>query len=62
MFHRHCGTAHVAGEALVAGPIAVYRLGPEGRFDLAALRGTGGLVCEVRADPGVLRSSRAGFY
>ena len=38
------------GEPLTTGAIAVYRLGPGGRFDLATWQGTGGISYELRVD------------
>ena len=51
-----------AGEPLSTAPIAVYRLGPGGRFDLGAWRGDGGIAYELRAVNGVLQSSRESNY
>jgi cyanophycinase-like exopeptidase len=51
-----------AGEPLTTAPIAVYRLAPGGRFDLAAWRGDGGVAYELRAEGGVLHSSRESNY
>ena len=51
-----------AGTPLTTAPIAVYRLGPGGRFDLAAWRGNGGVAYELRAEGGVLHSSRESNY
>ncbi len=50
------------GEPLTTGAIEVYRLGPGGRFDLASWRGTGGIGYELRAESGVLQSSRESNY
>jgi cyanophycinase-like exopeptidase len=50
------------GEPLSTGPVSVYRLGPGGRFDLAAWRGSGGITYELSTEAGVLRSSRASNY
>lgn len=54
----HCN----AGEPLSTGVIAVYRLGPGGRFDLANWRGENGLAYELRVESGVLQSSRGSNY
>ena len=51
-----------AGEPLTTAPIAVYRLAPGSRFDLAAWRGEGGIAYELRAEGGVLQSSRESNY
>ena len=51
-----------AGVPLTTAPIAVYRLGPGGRFDLAAWRGNGGVAYELRAAGGILHSSRESNY
>ena len=51
-----------AGEPLTSAPIDVYRVAPGGRFDLAAWRGEGGVAYELRAEGGVLHSSRASNY
>jgi cyanophycinase len=51
-----------AGEPLSTGPVAVYRLGPGGRFDLANWRGENGVAYELRAEAGVLQSSRESNY
>jgi hypothetical protein len=51
-----------AGEPLTTAPILVYRLGPGGHFDLATWRGDGGVAYELRAENGVLRSSRESNY
>jgi cyanophycinase-like exopeptidase len=51
-----------AGAPLATGAIDVYRIGPGGRFDLAAWRGEGGLSYELRADDGSLHSSRESNY
>jgi cyanophycinase-like exopeptidase len=50
------------GKPLTTGAIAVYRLGPGGRFDLGKWRGTGGVAYELRAVEGVLHSSRESNY
>jgi cyanophycinase len=51
-----------AGEPLTTGPVAVYRLGPGGRFDLANWRGENGVAYGLRAEAGVLQSSRESNY
>jgi cyanophycinase-like exopeptidase len=50
------------GEPLSTAPVAVYRLGPGGTFDLRAWKGTGGIAYELQAREGVLRSSRESNY
>jgi cyanophycinase len=50
------------GEPLMTRSITVYRLAPGGRFDLAAWRGDGGVAYELRAEGGVLQSSRERNY
>ena len=50
------------GEPLSTAPVTVYRLGPGGRFDLGAWKGTGGIAYTLRAKDGVLQSSRGGNY
>lgn len=50
------------GAPLTTAPIAVYRLGPGGRFDLANWRGENGVAYELRAEAGVLHSSRESNY
>jgi hypothetical protein len=47
---------------LTTAAIAVYRLAPGSRFDLAAWRGDGGVAYELRAEGGVLHSSRESNY
>jgi hypothetical protein len=42
--------------------VEVYRVGPDGAFDLAAWRGTGGLAYTLSAEAGVLASSRGEPY
>lgn len=63
-FMRPAGlpAACARGEPLSSGAIEVYRLGPGGRFDLAAWRGTGGIAYELEARDGVLHSSRGSHY
>ncbi len=51
-----------AGEPLTTGAIAVYRLGPGGRFDLANWHGENGIAYELRVEAGVLHSSRESNY
>ena len=51
-----------AGEPLTTAAIAVYRLAPGGHFDLAAWRGDHDIAYELRAEYGVLRSSRESNY
>jgi hypothetical protein len=50
------------GKPLTTGAIAVYRIGPGGRFDLRAWEGSGGVAYELRATDGVLLSSRESNY
>jgi cyanophycinase-like exopeptidase len=50
------------GRPLMTAAISVYRIGPGGRFDLATWHGTGGIAYELRAEDGVLRSSRENNY
>ena len=50
------------GEPLTTGAIAVYRLGPGGRFNLATWQGSGGIQYELSVQDGVLRSSRENNY
>jgi cyanophycinase len=47
---------------LTTGAIAVYRIGPGGRFDLPSWQGSGGNAYELRATDGVLQSSRESNY
>jgi cyanophycinase-like exopeptidase len=50
------------GQPLTFGDVDVYRIGPGGRFDLAAWQGEGGLAYRLSAESGVLRSSRGANY
>jgi cyanophycinase-like exopeptidase len=50
------------GQPLTFRDLDVYRIGPGGRFDLAAWSGTGGISYRLSAEAGVLRSSRDGAY
>lgn len=50
------------GRPLTTSAIAVYRLGPGGKFDLARWEGTGGIEYELRVQDGVLHSSRGNNY
>ena len=50
------------GEPLTFSQVDVYRLGPGGRFDLAAWQGEGGLAYQLSVESGVLRSSRGATY
>ena len=50
------------GEPLTTGPIAVYRLGPGGRFSLKTWEGSGGTRYELSVREGVLHSSRGSNY
>jgi cyanophycinase len=42
--------------------VAVYRIGPGGRFDLDTWRGAGGIAYTLSAEAGVLTSSRGEIY
>jgi len=42
--------------------VAVYRVGPGGRFDIGRWRGTGGIAYTLSAEAGVLTSSRGEVY
>jgi cyanophycinase-like exopeptidase len=55
-------TTCAPGRPLTSAPISVYRLGAGGRFDLARWQGTGGTAYELRAEEGVLKSSRENNY
>ena len=50
------------GKLLTTSAIAVYRLGPGGRFDLTAWKGSGGISYEFTVKAGVLQSSRGAVY
>ena len=50
------------GEPLTFSQVNVYRLGPGGRFDLAAWQGEGGLAYQLSVESDVLRSSRGATY
>jgi cyanophycinase len=50
------------GKALTTGDIKVYRLGPGGKFDLAAWQGNGGIEYNLAVRNGVLHSSRGNNY
>jgi cyanophycinase len=50
------------GKPLTTAAIAVYRIGPGGRFNLRAWQGSGGISYELRATEGVLHSSRESNY
>jgi cyanophycinase-like exopeptidase len=50
------------GTPLTTDAIAVYRLGPGGRFDVVNWRGDGGVAYELRVESGVLRSLRGSNY
>ncbi len=51
-----------AGEPLTTGAIEVYRVGPGGRFDLASWSGEDGIAYTLRAEDGILQSSRDSNY
>jgi cyanophycinase len=55
---RHCSP----GQPLSTEAIAVYRIGPGGRFDLDTWTGGGGIGYELDAREGVLHSSRGSNY
>jgi len=50
------------GQPLTVRDIAVYRLAPGTRFDLASWSGRGGIAYALSAENGRLRSSRGGLY
>ncbi len=50
------------GKPLTTAAIAVYRIGPGGRFDLAKWQGSGGIAYELSVRDGVLHSSRGNNY
>ena len=50
------------GQPLTIRDVAVYRLAPGGRFDLASWSGRGGIAYTLSAEDGRLRSSRGGLY
>jgi cyanophycinase len=50
------------GQPLTYRGVAVYRLGPGGRFDLGRWEGTGGVAYTLSAEAGVLTSSRGEIY
>ncbi len=50
------------GQPLTFRDVEVYRIGPGGRFDLAAWQGSGGISYRLSAKEGVLSSSRDGIY
>jgi cyanophycinase len=50
------------GQPLTTAAIAVQRLGPGERFDLRTWRASGGISYELRAEAGVLQSSRESNY
>ena len=51
-----------AGKPLTSSAISVYRLGAGGHFDLRRWEGTGGIAYQLRAENGVLQSSRENNY
>lgn len=51
-----------AGEPLAIRDVDVYRIGPDGRFDLTGWKGTGGLAYTFHAEDGSLVSSRGEIY
>jgi cyanophycinase len=50
------------GKPLSTDAVAVYRLGPGGKFDLAHWQGTGGIEYTLGVKDGVLHSSRGNNY
>ena len=50
------------GQPLTVRDVAVYRLAPGGRFNLASWSGRGGIAYTLSAQHGQLRSSRGGLY
>jgi cyanophycinase-like exopeptidase len=50
------------GQPLTLQNVDVYRIGPGGRFDLGAWRGSGGIGYQLSVETGVLHSSRAVVY
>jgi cyanophycinase-like exopeptidase len=50
------------GQPLTFRNVEVYRIGPGGRFDLAAWQGSGGISYRLSAEAGVLSSSRDAIY
>jgi cyanophycinase-like exopeptidase len=50
------------GQPLTIRDVAVYRLAPGGRFDLASWSGRGGIAYRLSVEDGRLRSSRGGLY
>jgi cyanophycinase len=50
------------GQPLTIRDVAVYRLAPGGRFDLASWSGCGGIAYTLIAQGGRLQSSRGGLY
>jgi cyanophycinase len=42
--------------------VAVYRIGPGGKFDLDTWHGVGGIAYTLTAEAGVLTSSRGEIY
>ena len=50
------------GQPLIMRDVTVYRLAPGGHFDLRSWTGHGGISYRLRAEAGVLRSSRGGLY
>jgi len=63
-FMRPAGppTACEGGKPLTTGAIAIYRLGPGGKFDLTRWKGTGGIEYTLGVTNGVLHSSRGNNY
>jgi cyanophycinase-like exopeptidase len=51
-----------AGRALTMRDVAVYRIGPGGRFDLGRWEGEGGVAYSLDAEDGRLGSSRGAIY
>jgi hypothetical protein len=51
-----------SGQPLTVDGVSVYRIAPEGRFDLRTWQGQGGIAYTLSAEDGVLKSSRGGAY
>lgn len=63
-FLRTPGPAELCapGTPLTYRNVAVYRIGPGGKFDLDTWRGAGGISYTLSAEAGVLTSSRGEIY
>jgi cyanophycinase len=51
-----------SGQPLTFRDVDVYRIGPGGRFDIPAWKGTGGIAYRLSAVAGLLVSSRGAAY